>query len=181
MTYSPKSTGQHPSASGPAGGRSNADRVAAEPHEWIRPGITYKALRLTNHQRTVLDHWARERYPFEACGLLVGRVLSDAIEVASVHRARNLENERAHDRYTVSPEDWLDTERTARSEGLEVVGVWHTHPDHAPHPSRTDFEGAWEGYSYLITGVTEEGAQASHAWRVERGAFVEQRILEPKR
>ena len=133
MTHSRKITGRPTKA--PDG--VDADRTRSTARDWIRPGQTQTPLRLTAHQRTVLEHWARERYPFEACGLLVGRRIGDAIEVASVHRARNLESDRAHDRYTVSPADWLDTEQTARAEGLEVVGIWHTHPDQPASPSRT--------------------------------------------
>lgn len=181
MTHSRKSTDPRPSASGALGAWTAAPRGGPDATAWIRPGRTNRPLRLTAHQQAILDHWARERYPFEACGLLVGRKVGDAIEVASVHRARNLERERAHDRYTVSPEDWLGTENGARAEGLEVVGIWHTHPDHPPLPSPTDLEGAWEGYTYLITHVTAHGAQASRAWRIARGAFVEQEIVEPTR
>ena len=88
---------------------------------------------------------ARARYPDEACGLLIGRRCATRARVELVREARNVAAARARERYELDPVDHLAAEELARSLGLEVVGVWHSHPDHPALPSETDRERAWEG------------------------------------
>jgi proteasome lid subunit RPN8/RPN11 len=61
---------------------------------------------------------------------------------------------------------------------LEVVGVWHSHPDHPARPSETDRNGAWEGWSYLILSVTAEGVPDLRSWRL-RGEHFEEEDVRP--
>ena len=68
--------------------------------------------------------------------------------------------------------------REPRAAGLEVVGVWHSHPDHSAQPSETDRSAAWEGWSYLILSVTSEGVTESRSWRLREEAFIEE-VIEP--
>ena len=123
----------------------------------------------------VLEEWAAHWYPLEACGLLVGRREEAADRVVRFERTQNREQERGWDRYTLAPEDWVRIEVQAREESLDVVGVWHSHPDHAALPSESDLAFAWEGYSYLITRAGA-GASAHRAWRLDGGIFVEQEL-----
>ena len=126
--------------------------------------------------RRGLERWALAEYPREACGLLVGAAHLEGVEVARAELARNLERERAHDRFVLAPEDWLRIEEAARADGLDVVGVWHSHPDHPALPSVTDLAAAWEGYAYLILRVECDRVAEWRSWQLESGRFLEQAI-----
>jgi cysteine synthase B len=108
---------------------------------------------------------AREGYPRECCGVLIGECLSDKVRVVAVHRSGNLNRERARDRYELDPKVYLEAEERAARERLEVVGFYHSHPDHPPVPSQTDADLAWPGYVYLICGVTEADVAGMRGWR----------------
>jgi len=120
----------------------------------------------------------RRGYPHEVCGLLVGNGNESAIEVLRITSARNDATERPADRFRLAPDDFLAADREARRDGLEIVGIWHTHPDHPAIPSTTDLEAAWEGYTYLIASVIDGTQTDVRAWRLAGDHFVEQRIEE---
>ncbi len=126
--------------------------------------------------RAQLEQMAYVGYPLEACGLLVGRIAGDRAEVTRVVQARNLNEERAHDRFELDPRDFLIADEQARADGLEVVGVWHTHPDHPARPSETDRAAAWDGWSYVIVSVTRDGVADVRSWRLKEQQFVEEQI-----
>lgn len=115
-------------------------------------------------------------YPLEACGLLVGRLTDGRTEVTRVVQARNLNEERAHDRFEVDPRDFLTADEQARADGLEIVGVWHSHPDHPARPSETDRAAAWDGWSYVIVSVTRDGIADLRSWRLREQQFIEEQI-----
>jgi proteasome lid subunit RPN8/RPN11 len=126
--------------------------------------------------RRELEGWIAGGYPDETCGLLVGRTTRGRTEVLRATRARNLNRERARDRYDLDPADFLAADLQARAEGLEIVGVWHSHPDHPAQPSETDRAAAWEGWSYVIVEVTSRGVAALRSWRLEGQPFVEEPV-----
>ena len=122
-----------------------------------------------------LETWARAEYPNEACGLLLGRSRTDTGRVVvRVVRCANLNRER--DRYQLDPVDHLAAEKAAHREGLEVIGVWHTHPDHPAQPSETDRAAAWEGWSYVIVAVIARGVNDVRSFRLRANAFIEEEI-----
>jgi proteasome lid subunit RPN8/RPN11 len=111
--------------------------------------------------RDMLAH-AREEAPRECCGLLVGKGQS---VVRSV-RARNLDAKAT--RYLIDPEDHFAAIRTARAEGLEVVGAYHSHPSSTPVPSATDIAEANSGsdFLYVIVSLVNEDVRA---YRIDTG------------
>lgn len=129
-------------------------------------------------------------YPEECCGILVGSVERTAGEngaaLARVVRLVGAENtreqENRHNRYLIPPEVILRTEREARAEGLDVVGYYHSHPDHPSRPSDFDRDHAWPGYSYLIVSVREGRARDERSWRLsnDRSRFDEEPIRTPE-
>ncbi|MFQ5504744.1 MAG: Mov34/MPN/PAD-1 family protein [Planctomycetota bacterium] len=125
-----------------------------------------------------LGGWIEQGYPHETCGLLIGRTAGCEVVVQSVVQARNLDRERARDRYELAPDDWIAADLDARARGSEIVGIWHSHPDQPAAPSATDLERAWRGYSYLIASVTREGVQGLSSWRLRRESFVKETIEE---
>jgi proteasome lid subunit RPN8/RPN11 len=156
-------------------GRGNIP--AAE--DWIREGAEAALpLILPESERYRMAALASDLYPSEACGLLMGRESRWGTEIVRAVQARNLAIVRARDRFQIDPREFMAIDREARSEGLEIVGVWHSHPDHPARPSLTDLASAWEGYAYVILESTAQGPGRMCCWRLEGGRFIEQRIEE---
>jgi proteasome lid subunit RPN8/RPN11 len=128
-----------------------------------------------------LRRWAVAGYPEEVCGLLIGRHEAGRVRVERVQQARNLNRERARDRYELDPQDYLAADRQAREEGLDVVGIWHSHPDHPARPSETDLAAAWDSFSYVILSTGREAVSDVRSFRLQAGAFVEESIQEAAR
>ena len=133
-------------------------------------------LRLPDELRRRIDAWAADGYPLETCGLLIGREEGGIVEVGDVTLARNLNTERAQDRYELDPEDFLAADARARERNRSIVGIWHSHPDHPAKPSETDRACAWEGYSYVIVAVSALGTDDFRAWRLKDRGFVEEEL-----
>lgn len=97
-------------------------------------------------------------YPAECCGAMVGRsgggASREAKEVVRLWPAVNWRTDDPH-RYLISPDDLLRLEREVRADGLEIVGYYHSHPDHPAVPSAYDAAHAWPWYSYLIVRVEQ--------------------------
>jgi proteasome lid subunit RPN8/RPN11 len=121
---------------------------------------------------------AVEAYPHECCGVLLGP--PGPWRATRAHPTKNLDTERAKDRYLMDPADRLAAEQAARAEGLVVVGFYHSHPDHDAYFSRTDLERSEEfqwgepwvppSYAYLVLSVRGEEVKAWKAFKVEDGA-----------
>lgn len=95
-----------------------------------------------------------ETYPHECCGILLGRATPAGIEVADLMRAGNTRTDSAHNRYHIDPRELIAAQREGRKLGLDIVGFYHSHPDHPAQPSSTDLaEAHWFGCAYLITAV----------------------------
>ncbi|MEM6674653.1 MAG: M67 family metallopeptidase, partial [Planctomycetota bacterium] len=145
-------------------------------HEPPPSAVPRTRVALSDDARATLNDLARRAYPHEACGLLVGRRRDHVARADEVTQSRNLEISRAHDRYTLDPVHLLEVETDANRRGLEVLGVWHTHPDHPARPSETDREGAWEGWSYVIVSVVDGAAHDLRSWTLVEGDFVEEEV-----
>jgi len=134
------------------------------------------SLSLTPRHLEVVREHAEASYPEECCGFLIG--ISDGVATA-VERVLAVDNERQesrHNRFLISPETVLGAHKEARALGLDVIGYYHSHPDHPARPSEFDREHAWPGMSYLIVSV-ERGHQVdARSWRLsdERDAFSEE-------
>ncbi len=95
-----------------------------------------------------------ETYPHECCGIFLGRATESSIEVSSLMRAGNMRTDSAHNRYQIDPRELIAAQREGRKLGLDIVGFYHSHPDHPAQWSQTDFaEAHWFGCAYLITAI----------------------------
>ncbi len=110
-----------------------------------------------------LERHARRAYPGECCGALIG-LPRERPAVCSVHPTENHSTARVRDRYEVDPKDILRLDRLAERRGQEILGFYHSHPDHPPVPSAADAALAWAGYVYLIVAVAEDGRTEVRAW-----------------
>lgn len=128
--------------------------------------------------RAEIGALAAAGYPEEVCGILQGREAGGTATVEAVRQVANRNRGRPRDRYDLDPEGFLAADREGRSRGLEVVGIWHSHPDHPARPSPTDLEGAWEGWSYAIVSVSAGGAGELRSWRLAGDRFVEEEVAQ---
>jgi proteasome lid subunit RPN8/RPN11 len=119
-------------------------------------------------------------YPNEGVGLLLGRAEGSAkIAAGTLALPNTWPAEEQHHRYQVGGDAMLAAELEAARRGLDIVGFFHSHPDHPAEPSRFDHEWAtWPWYSYVITTIAAGRATITRAWqlREDRGAFDEEPI-----
>jgi proteasome lid subunit RPN8/RPN11 len=124
----------------------------------------------------ICRHGARS-YPNECCGALVGVADGDAKQVRALLPLENRrEGEAARTRFLVTAEDHLRAEKEARAQGLDIVGWYHSHPDHPARPSEFDREHAWPWYSYVVVRVAGGTPQEATSWVLsdDRSQFLEE-------
>jgi len=138
---------------------------------------------LISLQETHLDEIRRhgERdYPFECCGLMLGRFAEGRKVVVETYPISNAREEEAkRNRFLIRPEELMRGEKFARGKGLDVVGFYHSHPDDRAIPSQYDLEHAWPTYSYIVVSVEQERAVDLRSWEMEndRSRFNEEEIV----
>lgn len=104
-------------------------------------------------------------YPEECCGFLLGRTTPAGNEVVAIQRVANRQATNRERRYTITPDDYQAAAKAARIQGLDVVGFYHSHPDHPARPSETDLaEATFPGYTYVIVRVQQGAADELTAW-----------------
>jgi len=110
-------------------------------------------MKITDTQLKQIYSHAKETYPHECFGFLVGTYDADG-HVYHVVPGTNLNTERA-DRFEMDPQEFVQVERGADGDGLSIIGFYHSHPDWPAIPSQTDITWAWEGSYYLIVSIHE--------------------------
>jgi proteasome lid subunit RPN8/RPN11 len=123
-------------------------------------------LRIDYADYEALRAHGEETYPYECCGVLLGKyVPGEGNHVRQVVRAGNTRTDSAHNRYHIAPQELVKIQRQARGLGLDIVGFYHSHPDHPAQWSKTDFaEAHWLGCSYVITGVDKGKATLTNSF-----------------
>ena len=120
-----------------------------------------------------------DAYPEEGCGFLLGTVTDGENHVTALHRATNRHVENRERRYELTADDYRDADTAAQTQGLDVVGIYHSHPDHPARPSETDLEEAtFPGYTYVIVAVHDGTPEDLTAWTLapDRSAFYREEI-----
>ncbi len=113
---------------------------------------------------TQMCEQAEAGYPLEICGLLIGQLKKDGWHIDHIRAVRNLNQERAADRFQLDPAAYQAIDRELRGSGNEIIGVYHSHPDCPAKPSPTDLESAWEGFAYPIISVCEGSLNHIRCW-----------------
>jgi proteasome lid subunit RPN8/RPN11 len=134
------------------------------------------SLRLAEAARRAIAGAAEAGYPHEVCGILLGRLGAEAVAEEAAP-CPNINAERSRDRYELDPLTQVKIEKGARERGLDVVGYYHSHPDHPAQASVTDSQLSWPGIYYLIQSV-----QAGRAG--DLNAFIrtdQEKMLQPAR
>jgi proteasome lid subunit RPN8/RPN11 len=132
------------------------------------------SLRLTDGVETAIRAHGREAYPHECCGALIGR---DGVVTATVPLP-NVTDEGPRRRFRVSDRDYLAVQRAADAAGDDLLGFYHSHPDHPAEPSQYDLDHAFPSFSYVIVAVTGDTTGDLRSWLLkdDRSAFDEQTV-----
>jgi len=135
---------------------------------------------LTPHDLQAIGGHGEASYPEECCGFLIGRAEGDSTSVERLLAVDNERQDSRHNRFLIHPETVLAAHKEARAAGLDVVGYYHSHPDHPARPSEFDREHAWPGLSYVIVSVQGGKVAEARSWRLtdDRERFEEEAILQ---
>lgn len=122
-------------------------------------------LKISQSDFDSLRKHGEDTYPHECCGVLLGRIEDDGRKVEAVVRCGNTRTDRAQDRYHIDPAELVRIQREGRAQGQDIVGFYHSHPDHPAQWSQTDFtEAHWIGCSYVITSVERGKATVTNSF-----------------
>jgi len=139
-----------------------------------------KMIELSEQNQSEIRAHGERDYPHECCGLLLGRFVENGakvcLETYPISNAR--EEEAKRNRFLIRPEELMRGEKHAAAKGLEVVGFYHSHPDHPAIPSGYDLEHAWPVYSYVVVAVKSGQAEDLRSWEMQtdRSRFDEERM-----
>ena len=133
--------------------------------------MTERRVTVTRDVDAAIRAHGQETYPHECCGALVGR--DD--RVAAIVPLPNTTEEGPRRRFLVRPSDYRDAEQQARALGGELLGFYHSHPDHPARPSQYDLDHAWPTFAYIIVSVADGVARDMTVWflKEDRSSFDE--------
>ena len=137
---------------------------------------------LTQQQLSEMRAHGERDYPFECCGLMLGRFKDGGKKVIETYPISNAREEEAkRNRFLIRPEELMRGEKYAREKHLDVVGFYHSHPDDRAVPSQYDLEHAWPTYSYIVVSVEKGRAVDLRSWEMQsdRSRFNQEEILTP--
>jgi proteasome lid subunit RPN8/RPN11 len=129
-------------------------------------------LKLSQSDYLSLRQHGEETYPHECCGVLLGRFDDNGAEsvtksVSHIARCGNTRADSPHNRYQIDPRELIRIQREGRERGEDIVGFYHSHPDHPAHWSPTDLaEAHWFGCSYVITSVEKGVATITNSFEL---------------
>ena len=134
--------------------------------------IVSEVLQLGSGVLEAIQQHGRETYPHECCGALIGR----ESDVSSTMALPNITDEGPRRRFRISDADYMSVERTATAAGAELLGFYHSHPDHPARPSQYDLDHALPFFSYVIISVVSGEPGDVHSWKLrdDRSAFDEE-------
>ncbi|OUL18360.1 hypothetical protein BV378_35260 [Nostoc sp. RF31YmG] len=130
---------------------------------------------LPEHLQIIRTH-AESTYPKECCGIILGHAINEGKTVVEVMPTENAWNTAADDfpdddkgesqrrRYAIAPQVMLQAQRQARDRSLNIIGIYHSHPDVPAIPSECDRLYAWPEYSYIIVSVQKGKAETLQSW-----------------
>ncbi len=137
----------------------------------------------TNSILNAIRQHGADAYPEEGCGFLLGTVTGKGTNrVTALHQATNRRAENRERRYELTADDYRRADAAAQEQDLDVVGIYHSHPDHPARPSETDLaEATFPGYTYVIVSVHDGTPDAVTAWTLalNRSEFRREDIVLP--
>src|ERR1700720_3685040 len=143
-------------------------------------------LRLSQSDYLSLRQHGEETYPHECCGVLLGhfddqRAESVSKSVSHIARCGNTRADSPHNRYPIDPRELIRIQREGRERGEDIVGFYHSHPDHPAQWSPTDLaEAHWFGCSYVITSVEKGKAFITNSFELTGADESDKKFLDEK-
>jgi proteasome lid subunit RPN8/RPN11 len=147
-------------------------------------------LKLSQSDYVSLRQHGEETYPHECCGVLLGRFDDNAAEsvsqslsktVSRIARCGNTRADSPHNRYQIDPRDLIRIQREGRERGEDIVGFYHSHPDHPAQWSPTDLaEAHWFGCSYVITSVEKGTATITNSFELTGTDEADKKFVDEK-
>jgi proteasome lid subunit RPN8/RPN11 len=138
-------------------------------------------LTLCRSDYDLLRRHGEETYPHECCGVLLGQMDGDRRVVTSIARCGNTRNDSPHNRYNIDPKELIRIQREGRERGEDIVGFYHSHPDHPARWSSTDLaEAHWFGCSYVITSVENGTAAITNSFELTGLDESDKRLVDEK-
>lgn len=113
--------------------------------------------------RTMVEH-ARSTFPNECCGVMLGSIADDLKTVKQALPMENAYKGGQADRYEIRPEDLLAADRQARKDGMDLIGIFHSHPDCDAYFSKTDLENSCPWYSFVILSIKKGEFDHAHSF-----------------
>jgi len=136
-------------------------------------------LKIDKSAYDALRRHGEETYPHECCGVLLGEINGDGRKVTSVVRCGNTRTDSPENRYHIDPRELVKIQREGRERGEDIVGFYHSHPDHPPQWSQTDLaEAHWIGCSYVITSVEKGKAALTHSFELSGSDENDKQLLD---
>ncbi len=123
---------------------------------------------LTRAQVEAIEAHARETFPEECCGFLLGPA-TEPRTVAALRRATNVVEMNRERRYVINPRETLAVGKEIAGTGHEILGFYHSHPNHPAEPSEFDRTHAWPWYSYVILSIMDRKPADLRAWLLDGG------------
>jgi proteasome lid subunit RPN8/RPN11 len=139
-------------------------------------------LKMRREEHEALRQHGEETYPHECCGVLLGQMADDGVRtVTSVARAGNTRTDSAHNRYNIDPRELVRIQREGRECGEDIIGFYHSHPDHPAQWSKTDLaEAHWFGCSYVITSVEKGKAALTNSFELTGSDEANKKLVAEK-
>ena len=138
-------------------------------------------LKISKTEFDEIRRHGEETYPHECCGVLLGRMDGDERIVTSTARAGNTRTDSAHNRYNIDPKDLIRIQREGRGRGEDIIGFYHSHPDHPARWSPTDHaEAHWLGCSYVITSVEKGKAVVTNSFELTGSDESDKKLVDEK-
>ena len=134
-------------------------------------------LKLEKSHIEVLKRHVEQEYPHEACGFFIGTEENDLRTVTELWPVDNVSAENLRRRFVINPMDYLAAERKAEANGMLLLGVYHSHPDHPAIPSEHDLASAQPFFSYVIANVTNGNTGDIRSYRLDLDHFDEEQII----
>jgi len=140
--------------------------------------MTERRLTITGAVDAAIRAHGQETYPHECCGALVGTTDGVTAVVSAIVPLPNTTEEGPRRRFLVRPSDYRDAERQAAALGGDLLGFYHSHPDHPARPSQYDLDHAWPTFAYIIVAVAQGTAHDMTVWylKEDRSSFDEGRL-----
>jgi len=135
-------------------------------------------IRLSSSVVAAIRRHGAATYPYECCGALIGSETAAGVDVVDTRELVNVTDEGPRRRFLVSAEDYRESESYARRAGADLVGFYHSHPDHPAQPSQYDLDHAWPNFSYVIVSVRSGRPEELRSWRLQsdRSSFLEETV-----